>query len=334
MTATIDPVRTAEDQDDDQPGPATIAPAPVDVDTVKAYLREIGRVPLLTAEQEVEIAKRIEAGLYAAELLRAHDERDRQVPADRLRDLRLVARDGERAKGHLLEANLRLVVSIAKRYSGRSMPFLDLIQEGNVGLIRAAEKFDYTKGFKFSTYATWWIRQAISRAVADQGRTIRIPVHMMEMINKLTRLQREMLHRLGREATPAELAREMELAPARIVEIQQYAREPISLDQGIGAGGDAQFGDFIEDTDAVVALDAVSSGLLRDQLESILATLTEREAGVVRLRFGLSDGVPRTLDEIGRVYGVTRERIRQIEMKTMSKLRHPARSGALRDFLA
>ncbi|BCY11486.1 hypothetical protein L3i22_065740 [Actinoplanes sp. L3-i22] len=333
MTATIDRARPAEDSDDDQQEPSPVTQAYVDVDTVKAYLREIGRVPLLTAEQEVAIAKRIEAGLYATELLRAHDESEQKVAADRLRDLRFIARDGERAKSHLLEANLRLVVSIAKRYSGRSMPFLDLIQEGNVGLIRAAEKFDYTKGFKFSTYATWWIRQAISRAMADQGRTIRIPVHMVELINKLVRVQREMLHQLGREATPVELGQEMDLPPEKVLEIQQYAREPISLDQGVGSEGDAQFGDFIEDTDAVVALDAVSFALLRDQLETILATLTEREAGVVRLRFGLSDGVPRTLDEIGQVYGVTRERIRQIEMKTMSKLRHPARSGTLRDYL-
>lgn len=333
MTTTIDRTRTTEPTDDDEQEPARLPQGYVDVDTVKAYLREIGRVPLLTAEQEVQIAKRIEAGLYATELLRAHDDAERTLTADRQRDLRFIARDGERAKSHLLEANLRLVVSIAKRYSGRSMPFLDLIQEGNVGLIRAAEKFDYTKGFKFSTYATWWIRQAISRAMADQSRTIRIPVHMVELINKLVRIQRELLIELGREATPAELSHEMDLPPERVQEIRQYAREPLSLDQEVGSEGDAQIGDFIEDTDAVVALDAVSFGLLRDQLDSILATLTEREAGVVRLRFGLSDGVPRTLDEIGQVYGVTRERIRQIEMKTMSKLRHPARSGALRDYL-
>jgi RNA polymerase primary sigma factor len=301
---------------------------PGNPDTVKAYLREIGRVPLLTAEQEVSIARRIEAGLYAAELLRTGDTGDRPVA-----DLRFIARDGEHAKTHLLRANLRLVVSIAKRYTGRSMPFLDLIQEGNIGLIRAVEKFDYTKGFKFSTYATWWVKQAISRAIADQGRTIRIPVHMVEVINKLLRIQRELLIQLGRDATPAELGKEMDLPAEKILEIQQHAREPISLDQTIGVENDSHISDFIEDTDAVVPLDAISFTLLRDELETILATLTEREAGVVRLRFGLRDGIPHTLDEIGQVYGVTRERIRQIEMKTMSKLRHPARAGTLRDFL-
>jgi RNA polymerase primary sigma factor len=301
---------------------------PGNPDTVKAYLREIGRVPLLTADQEVSIARRIEAGLYATELLRTGSAGDRPIA-----DLRFIARDGEVAKTHLLRANLRLVVSIAKRYTGRSMPFLDLIQEGNIGLIRAVEKFDYTKGFKFSTYATWWVKQAISRAIADQGRTIRIPVHMVEVINKLLRIQRELLIQLGRDATPAELGKEMDLTADKILEIQQHAREPISLDQTIGVENDSHISDFIEDTDAVVPLDAISFTLLRDELETILATLTEREAGVVRLRFGLRDGIPHTLDEIGQVYGVTRERIRQIEMKTMSKLRHPARAGTLRDFL-
>jgi RNA polymerase primary sigma factor len=303
-------------------------------DSVRAYLKQIGKVALLNAEEEVELAKRIEAGLYAAERVRA-------VPADGAktaspqmrRDLNWIVRDGERAKNHLLEANLRLVVSLAKRYTGRGMAFLDLIQEGNLGLIRAVEKFDYTKGYKFSTYATWWIRQAITRAMADQARTIRIPVHMVEVINKLGRIQRELLQDLGREPTPEELAKEMDITPEKVLEIQQYAREPISLDQTIGDEGDSQLGDFIEDSEAVVAVDAVSFTLLQDQLQSVLATLSEREAGVVRLRFGLTDGQPRTLDEIGQVYGVTRERIRQIESKTMSKLRHPSRSQVLRDYL-
>ncbi|WP_425305987.1 RNA polymerase sigma factor [Actinocatenispora sera] len=300
-------------------------------DSVRAYLKQIGKVPLLNAAQEVDLAKRIEAGLYAAERLRCAS--DDELDAQALRDLRWVLRDGERAKDHLLEANLRLVVSLAKRYTGRGMAFLDLIQEGNLGLIRAVEKFDYTKGYKFSTYATWWIRQAITRAMADQARTIRIPVHMVEVINKLGRIQRELLQDLGREPTPLELAREMDIAPDKVVEIQQYAREPISLDQTIGDEGDSQLGDFIEDSEAVVAVDAVSFSLLQDQLQQVLQTLSEREAGVVRLRFGLTDGQPRTLDEIGQVYGVTRERIRQIESKTMSKLRHPSRSQVLRDYL-
>ncbi|WP_130346941.1 RNA polymerase sigma factor [Herbihabitans rhizosphaerae] len=302
-------------------------------DSVRAYLKQIGKVALLNAEEEVELAKRIEAGLYAAERVRkAEDESEKLQPQMR-RDLRWIVRDGERAKNHLLEANLRLVVSLAKRYTGRGMAFLDLIQEGNLGLIRAVEKFDYTKGYKFSTYATWWIRQAITRAMADQARTIRIPVHMVEVINKLGRIQRELLQDLGREPTPEELAKEMDITPEKVLEIQQYAREPISLDQTIGDEGDSQLGDFIEDSEAVVAVDAVSFTLLQDQLQSVLATLSEREAGVVRLRFGLTDGQPRTLDEIGQVYGVTRERIRQIESKTMSKLRHPSRSQVLRDYL-
>ncbi|MEU9506661.1 RNA polymerase sigma factor [Micromonospora sp. NPDC048170] len=302
-------------------------------DSVRAYLKQIGKVPLLNAEQEVELAKRIEAGLYAAERLRAAEEGEEKLTREMQRDLGWISRDGERAKNHLLEANLRLVVSLAKRYTGRGMAFLDLIQEGNLGLIRAVEKFDYTKGYKFSTYATWWIRQAITRAMADQARTIRIPVHMVEVINKLGRIQRELLQDLGREPTPEELAKEMDITPEKVLEIQQYAREPISLDQTIGDEGDSQLGDFIEDSEAVVAVDAVSFSLLQDQLQQVLQTLSEREAGVVRLRFGLTDGQPRTLDEIGQVYGVTRERIRQIESKTMSKLRHPSRSQVLRDYL-
>ncbi|RKT69674.1 RNA polymerase RpoD-like sigma 70 subunit [Saccharothrix variisporea] len=302
-------------------------------DSVRAYLKQIGKVALLNAEEEVELAKRIEAGLYAAERVRRAEEENEKLTPQLRRDLRWIVRDGERAKNHLLEANLRLVVSLAKRYTGRGMAFLDLIQEGNLGLIRAVEKFDYTKGYKFSTYATWWIRQAITRAMADQARTIRIPVHMVEVINKLGRIQRELLQDLGREPTPEELAKEMDITPEKVLEIQQYAREPISLDQTIGDEGDSQLGDFIEDSEAVVAVDAVSFTLLQDQLQSVLATLSEREAGVVRLRFGLTDGQPRTLDEIGQVYGVTRERIRQIESKTMSKLRHPSRSQVLRDYL-
>ncbi|HEV7653416.1 MAG TPA: RNA polymerase sigma factor [Mycobacteriales bacterium] len=308
-------------------------------DSVRAYLKQIGKVALLNAEEEVDLAKRIEAGLYAAERVRRMEDarqagkKTDQVSPTMRRDLLWIVRDGERAKNHLLEANLRLVVSLAKRYTGRGMAFLDLIQEGNLGLIRAVEKFDYTKGYKFSTYATWWIRQAITRAMADQARTIRIPVHMVEVINKLGRIQRELLQDLGREPTPEELAKEMDITPEKVLEIQQYAREPISLDQTIGDEGDSQLGDFIEDSEAVVAVDAVSFTLLQDQLQSVLQTLSEREAGVVRLRFGLTDGQPRTLDEIGQVYGVTRERIRQIESKTMSKLRHPSRSQVLRDYL-
>ncbi|OMC18712.1 RNA polymerase sigma factor [Mycobacterium colombiense] len=302
-------------------------------DSVRAYLKQIGKVALLNAEEEVELAKRIEAGLYATQLMTEMTERGDKLPAAQRRDMVWICRDGDRAKNHLLEANLRLVVSLAKRYTGRGMAFLDLIQEGNLGLIRAVEKFDYTKGYKFSTYATWWIRQAITRAMADQARTIRIPVHMVEVINKLGRIQRELLQDLGREPTPEELAKEMDITPEKVLEIQQYAREPISLDQTIGDEGDSQLGDFIEDSEAVVAVDAVSFTLLQDQLQSVLETLSEREAGVVRLRFGLTDGQPRTLDEIGQVYGVTRERIRQIESKTMSKLRHPSRSQVLRDYL-
>ena len=299
-------------------------------DPVKDYLKQIGKVALLNAEQEVELAKRIEAGLFAEEKLsREADAMERMLR----RDLEWIAEDGRRAKNHLLEANLRLVVSLAKRYTGRGMLFLDLIQEGNLGLIRAVEKFDYTKGYKFSTYATWWIRQAITRAMADQARTIRIPVHMVEVINKLARVQRQMLQDLGREPTPEELARELDMTPEKVVEVQKYGREPISLHTPLGEDGDSEFGDLIEDSEAIVPADAVSFTLLQEQLQQVLETLSEREAGVVAMRFGLTDGQPKTLDEIGKVYGVTRERIRQIESKTMSKLRHPSRSQVLRDYL-
>jgi RNA polymerase primary sigma factor len=305
----------------------------VSADSVQAYLKQIARVALLGAEEEVELAKRIEAGLYAAERMRRAIDLGERIFPQLYRDLCWILRDGEHARNHLLEANLRLVVSIAKRYTGRGMAFLDLIQEGNLGLIRAVEKFDYTTGYKFSTYATWWIRQAITRAMADQARTIRIPVHMVEVINKLGRIQRELLQYLGREPTPEELAKELDITPEKVLEIRQHAREPISLDQTMGDEGDSQLGDFIEDPDAVVAVDAVSFMLLQDQLQSVLATLSAREAGVVRLRFGLTDGQPRTLAEIGQVYGVSRERIRQIESTTMSKLRQPLRCHGLRDYL-
>jgi RNA polymerase primary sigma factor len=309
------------------------AEATASADSVRAYLKQIGKVALLNAEDEVQLAKRIEAGLYAAERVhRAADPTEKLCPQLR-RDLTWIVRDGERAKNHLLEANLRLVVSLAKRYTGRGMAVLDLIQEGNLGLIHAVEKFDYTKGYKFSTYATWWIRQAITRAMADQARTIRIPVHMTEIINKLASVQRHLRQNLGREPALEELAREMNLTPKKVLELQHCAREPISLDQSIGVEGDSRLGDFIEDSQAVVAMDAVSFMLLRQDLQSVLATLSEREASITRLRFGLTDGRPRTLDEIGQVHGVTRERIRQIEIKTMSKLRHPARSRILRDYL-
>jgi RNA polymerase primary sigma factor len=298
-------------------------------DPVKDYLKQIGKVPLLNAEQEVELAKRIEAGLFAEDRVANHSTKKQTV----LIELDWIAEDGRRAKNHLLEANLRLVVSLAKRYTGRGMLFLDLIQEGNLGLIRAVEKFDYTKGYKFSTYATWWIRQAITRAMADQARTIRIPVHMVEVINKLARVQRQMLQDLGREPTPEELAVELDMTPEKVVEVQKYGREPISLHTPLGEDGDSEFGDLIEDSEAVVPAEAVSFTLLQEQLHAVLDTLSEREAGVVSMRFGLTDGQPKTLDEIGKVYGVTRERIRQIESKTMSKLRHPSRSQVLRDYL-
>jgi RNA polymerase primary sigma factor len=302
-------------------------------DSVRAYLKQIGKVALLDAQQEVDLAKRIEAGLYAAERMRSTVVDNELASAQLRRDLTWIVRDGERARSHLLEANLRLVVSLAKRYTGRGMAFLDLIQEGNLGLIRAVEKFDYTKGYKFSTYATWWIRQAVTRAMADQARTIRIPVHMVEIINKLSRIQRDLLRDLGREPTLEELGRELDITPEKVLEVRQYAREPISLDQTIGDESDSQLGDFIEDGQAVSAVDAVSFTLLQSQLQSVLSTLSDREAGIVRLRFGLTDGRQRTLDEIGQVYGVTRERIRQIESKAMSKLRHPSRCQALRDYL-
>ncbi|WP_184365616.1 RNA polymerase sigma factor [Nocardiopsis metallicus] len=317
------------DDDDDAPTPQVVA-AGATADPVKDYLKQIGKVPLLNAEQEVELAKRIEAGLFAEEKLAEEDD----VLTFELRDeLEWISEDGGRAKKHLLEANLRLVVSLAKRYTGRGMLFLDLIQEGNLGLIRAVEKFDYTKGFKFSTYATWWIRQAITRAMADQARTIRIPVHMVEVINKLARVQRQMLQDLGREPTPEELAKELDMTPEKVVEVQKYGREPISLHTPLGEDGDSEFGDLIEDSEAIQPGEAVSFTLLQEQLHSVLDTLSEREAGVVSMRFGLTDGQPKTLDEIGKVYGVTRERIRQIESKTMSKLRHPSRSQVLRDYL-
>ena len=319
---------TAKD-DDDQPAQQVVT-AGATADPVKDYLKQIGKVALLNAEQEVELAKRIEAGLFAEE--RLGEIGDSLEPKAR-RELQWIAQDGRRAKNHLLEANLRLVVSLAKRYTGRGMLFLDLIQEGNLGLIRAVEKFDYTKGYKFSTYATWWIRQAITRAMADQARTIRIPVHMVEVINKLARVQRQMLQDLGREPTPEELAKELDMTPEKVVEVQKYGREPISLHTPLGEDGDSEFGDLIEDSEAVVPADAVSFTLLQEQLHQVLDTLSEREAGVVSMRFGLTDGQPKTLDEIGKVYGVTRERIRQIESKTMSKLRHPSRSQVLRDYL-
>jgi RNA polymerase primary sigma factor len=318
----------SDDDEDDAPA-QQVAVAGATADPVKDYLKQIGKVPLLNAEQEVELAKRIEAGLFAEDKLANSDKLAPKLK----RELEIIAEDGRRAKNHLLEANLRLVVSLAKRYTGRGMLFLDLIQEGNLGLIRAVEKFDYTKGYKFSTYATWWIRQAITRAMADQARTIRIPVHMVEVINKLARVQRQMLQDLGREPTPEELAKELDMTPEKVIEVQKYGREPISLHTPLGEDGDSEFGDLIEDSEAVVPADAVSFTLLQEQLHSVLDTLSEREAGVVSMRFGLTDGQPKTLDEIGKVYGVTRERIRQIESKTMSKLRHPSRSQVLRDYL-
>ncbi|MCF8531209.1 MAG: RNA polymerase sigma factor [Candidatus Nanopelagicales bacterium] len=336
-TVAEDPAAAADDSasfvishvDETDEPVQTVTVAGATADPVKDYLKQIGKVPLLNAEMEVELAKRIEAGLFAEEMLNEGGKMDKKTRGD----MEWIATDGRRAKNHLLEANLRLVVSLAKRYTGRGMLFLDLIQEGNLGLIRAVEKFDYTKGYKFSTYATWWIRQAITRAMADQARTIRIPVHMVEVINKLARVQRQMLQDLGREPTPEELAMELDMTPEKVVEVQKYGREPISLHTPLGEEGDSEFGDLIEDSEAIVPSDAVSFTLLQEQLESVLDTLSDREAGVVRMRFGLTDGQPKTLDEIGKVYGVTRERIRQIESKTMSKLRHPSRSQVLRDYL-
>lgn len=323
-------LRLSSTDDDDAPVISTTITGAT-ADPVKDYLKQIGKVALLNAEQEVELAMRIEAGLFAEEKLSQLTTAQKTTKLSR--ELHEIAKDGQRAKNHLLGANLRLVVSLAKRYTGRGMQFLDLIQEGNLGLIRAVEKFDYTKGFKFSTYATWWIRQAITRAMADQARTIRIPVHMVEVINKLARVQRQMLQDLGREPTPEELARELDMTPEKVVEVQKYGREPISLHTPLGEDGDSEFGDLIEDTEAVVPADAVGFTMLQRQLESLLDSLSEREAGVIRMRFGLGDGMPKTLDQIGDTFGVTRERIRQIESKTMAKLRHPSRSQALRDYL-
>ena len=319
----------ADSDDGDEPEQQVVT-AGATADPVKDYLKQIGKVALLNAVEEVELAKRIEAGLFAEEALA---DEEHPVATEDLDDYLWIMEDGKRAKNHLLEANLRLVVSLAKRYTGRGMLFLDLIQEGNLGLIRAVEKFDYAKGYKFSTYATWWIKQAITRAMADQARTIRIPVHMVEVINKLARVQRQMLQDLGREPTPEELAQELDMTPEKVVEVQKYGREPISLHTPLGEDGDSEFGDLIEDSEAVVPADAVNFTLLQEQLNEVLDTLSEREAGVVSMRFGLTDGQPKTLDEIGKVYGVTRERIRQIESKTMSKLRHPSRSQVLRDYL-
>ncbi|WEV63505.1 RNA polymerase sigma factor [Bifidobacterium sp. ESL0732] len=323
------------DDDDDNLTPSgnpkrRVVAAGATADPVKDYLKQIGRVSLLNAEQEVDLSERIEAGLYAQHLL---DTQGDGMDFKRKRELKWAANDGKKAKDHLLEANLRLVVSLAKRYTGRGMLFLDLIQEGNLGLIRAVEKFDWKKGFKFSTYATWWIRQAITRAMADQARTIRVPVHMVEVINKLSRVQRQMLQDLGREPTPDELARELDMPVEKVQEVQKYGREPISLHTPLGEDGDSEFGDLIEDTDAIAPSEAVAFSLLQEQFKQVLETLSPREAGVIKMRYGLEDGQPKTLDDIGRVYGVTRERIRQIESKTMSKLRHPSRSQTLRDFL-
>ncbi|MGJ9637031.1 RNA polymerase sigma factor [Actinotignum sp. GS-2025b] len=323
---------TVKDSDDSDEPAVRVHVAGATADPVKDYLKQIGKVPLLNAAEEVELAKRIEAGLYAQHLL-DQGNLDKEKDHAYIRELRIISRDGKHAKNHLLEANLRLVVSLAKRYTGRGMLFLDLIQEGNLGLVRAVEKFDYAKGYKFSTYATWWIRQAITRAMADQARTIRIPVHMVEVINKLARVQRQMLQELGREPTTEELAKELDMTEEKVVEVQKYGREPISLHTPLGEDGDSEFGDLIEDSEAVVPADAVGFTLLQEQLHRVLDTLSEREAGVVSMRFGLTDGQPKTLDEIGKVYGVTRERIRQIESKTMSKLRHPSRSQVLRDYL-
>ncbi|MCW2882445.1 MAG: polymerase sigma factor SigA [Sphaerisporangium sp.] len=332
ISAKDNALTLVDDQTDEETEapPVLAAVVGASTDPVKDYLRQIGKIALLTAEQEVEIARRIEAGLFAAEQL--HTDTGR-LPMDMRVELEWIAQDGRNARNHLLEANLRLVVSLAKRYTGRGMAFLDLIQEGNLGLIRAVEKFDYTKGYKFSTYATWWIKQAVTRAMADQARTIRIPVHVVEVINKIARLNRQMVQDLNHEPTPEDLAVELEMTPERVIEVQKYGREPISLHSPLGIEGDGEFGDLIEDSEAVTPEEAVTFTLLQEQLCTMLAALSEREAGVLTMRFGLADGQPKTLDEIGRVYGVTRERIRQIETKIMSKLRHPSRSQALRDYL-
>ena len=302
-------------------------------DPVRMYLKEIGKVDLLTAAEEVDLAMKIEAGTEATEKLEAHERGELELSRVELRRLNRVEQVGLEAKQSLISANLRLVVSIAKRYVGRGMLFLDLIQEGNLGLIRAVEKFDYTKGFKFSTYATWWIRQAITRAIADQARTIRIPVHMVETINKLVRVQRQLLQDLGRDPTPEEIGEEMGMSAERIREIQKISQEPVSLETPIGEEEDSQLGDFIEDSQAVAPPEAASDSMLREQLEQVLDGLADRERKVIKLRFGLEDGHPRTLEEVGREFGVTRERIRQIESKTLAKLRHPSRSGKLKDYM-
>ena len=328
--AHSNPAQDESGGDDEDLPAAWLAVASASADMVKDYLNQIGKVPLLNAGQEVELAKRIEAGLFAEQKLA---EGSRVLSVEARIDLELVAEDGRRAKSHLVEANLRLVVSVARRYTGRGMLFLDLIQEGNIGMIRGVEKFDYTRGYKFSTYATWWIRQAITRAMADQSRTVRLPMHMSAAISKLAWVQRQMLQDLGREPTSQELAAKLGMSPEKLIEMQRYGREPISLHTPLGEAGDGELGDLIEDSEAIEPGEAVSFTLLQEQLHAILGTLSEREAGVVSLRFGLTDGQPRTLDEIGKVYGVTRERIRQIESKTWSKLRHPSRSRLLRDYL-
>jgi RNA polymerase nonessential primary-like sigma factor len=329
-TDVVTTVVTSSLDDTREPTAADLDEVAASADLVRVYLNEIGKVALLTAADEVELAKRIEAGLYAEHLLTSQND----FTAARRRELRAIVSDGERAKDHLLRANLRLVVSLAKRYTGHGMPFLDLIQEGNLGLIRAVEKFDYTKGFKFSTYATWWIRQAISRAMADQSRTIRLPVHLVEQVNKLQRIRREVGQELGREVTHAELATELDITEERVRELLELSRDLVSLDQTVGADDDASLGDFIADDRTSAAAETVVEGaLMRAQLQGVLNTLDAREAAVVRMRYGLDGGQPRTLDEIGRAFKLSRERIRQIERETMAKLRHPSRSQILRDYL-
>ena len=403
ILAEVESAEASANDDYDEPEEDRLEENPADLkaamdelldDPVKNYLKQIGQIPLLSAEQEVELSRRIHAGAEAARILQAdrrkynrpdyikrntarfsfeedenspdyeepeeemdpEDARDKERPDDAAEDaaeekealqavedgplsderreqLLKTRQDGLNARRALSEANLRLVVSIAKKHVGHNLAFLDLIQEGNIGLIKAAEKFDCARGFRFSTYATWWIRQAITRAMADQARTIRVPVHMVEVINKLSRVQRQMLQDLGREPTPDELARELDMPVEKVQEVQKYGREPISLHTPLGEDGDSEFGDLIEDTDAIAPSDAVAFSLLQEQFKQVLETLSPREAGVIKMRYGLEDGQPKTLDDIGRVYGVTRERIRQIESKTMSKLRHPSRSQTLRDFL-